>query len=217
MRWTKSQQALMDLSRQPVKGCPLDIVYVEQDFSGVTTALRFLERRSHADKSMPYSVRLNGATAWDACCQLSKLTGSVGGSYLDRIWNAMAAIQRERPGCPVILWMEEAKLMRAAKREQLVVTIEHAAQALTLHVRTVFLVGKVSCWKQANEIWNGKQLTHGMRVRDFPAISDRLWSGRKGERRGEAMLYSEDGLSELRSGVLPGMEVEEEVRAVASA
>ena len=217
MRWTKSQQALIDLSRQSVKGSPLDIVYVEHDFSGVTTALRFIERRSHADKSMPFSVRLNGATAWDACCQLSKVTGTIGGSYLDRVWNALAFIQRQRPGCPVILWVEEAKLMRAAKREQLVVTIEHAAQALNLHVRTVFLVGKVSVWKQAHEFWNGRELLQGMRVRDFPAISDRLWTGRRGERRGEAMIYTSEGLSEIRSGLLPGAEVEDEARAVASA
>lgn len=217
MRWTKSQQALIDLARQAVKGSPLDIVYVEQDFSGVTTALRFLERRSHADKTLPFSVRLVGATAWDACCQLSKVTGTSGGSYFDRVWNALAYIQHERPGCPVVLWVEEAKLMRAAKREQLVVTIEHAAQALNLHVRTVFLVGKVSVWKQAHEHWNGRELTQGQRVRDFPAISDRLWSGRKGERRGEAMIYSSEGLSEIRSGLLPGMEVHEDARSVASA
>ncbi|GMV82139.1 MAG: hypothetical protein AMXMBFR7_33230 [Planctomycetota bacterium] len=178
MRWSRSQEALFDLAREPIKGVPLDVVVVHEWRTGVSTALKFLERQSLRDQKIPRSVLLDGAGAWDAVVSLSRTAGPnlSGLGYFDRMERAFRSLSGEERR-PLCLWLDEARLMRPSRRELFAAHVDYTAGFLHIPVRIVMVIGKVMIFDSYKQ----------RRVEAFPPLGDRLlgrarsWDFKKSE------------------------------------
>lgn len=149
MEWTQSQNQLIKIANEPVKHtCEVDIVEIHEFGSGVTTVLKHINRTCSEGRNR--NLWVDAPRPWDACISLVKLANAGHGcGYLDILWKTMKALSGDEHR-PLVLWMDECRLMKPVDREMLIVHMEYCAIHLGLSIRIVFLLGRVMKWNLAS-------------------------------------------------------------------
>ncbi len=183
MQFTKSQRELIGISREKIERFHLDVIEVHQDYSGVSTVLRHIEKQPwRGFQVMPRNIHLCAARPWDVVMGLVNLAGRKchGSGYLDTVWRTLRELSGpdRRPLC---LWLDEARHMKPHERELIVCLAEWTAHGLDVPVRIVMLVGKSRVWDVATK----------RRVSCF-VHSERL------DKRARKFNYPGDGLNETK-------------------
>jgi len=193
MEYTKSQRELMRIAKDPVKGFQLNVVEVSEDFSGVTTALKYIRRIPWKDDSKAnINLTVEAARQWDVVMALVNLAGkkTYGYGYLDTIWRAMSQLAAHKRG--VVLWLDDVRYMKPVDRECIVCMLEWVADQLDMSVRIVMFVGKVRVWDFQQQ----------KRVPTF------VHSARLNE-RAKKYEFSREGLDSIRKFIVDAEHVEE--------
>lgn len=205
MQWNRSQTKLMQYASRRFEGCRVEVLKISDWGAGLTAALRHIERCSAAGGGNR-SLVLDGVSQWDTVRSLAKkaaLPGN-GRGYFDTIHDAIQTASENRKR-PVILWLEEARVMRPAERETIFAHFSYVSEHCDFDLRVVFVIGKVMVWVNAKQA----------RVAGFPALGSRL------VHKAAVMQFGRNDFSEVTESELVGAGLAREpgahgVKAVAS-
>ena len=159
MRWTKAQLSLLDLARQPIRGCRVEVVRVEAydqsdretsrlDMvaeSQIESALTFACGEWTGHGAQPRNLKLYASRLSYAFTSLQEKAGCTRGrDRLDRAFRALKTLQvSETEFC---LWLCEARQLSVNDQEGLTYLLGYVAESLGMRLRLVFLTGPVYRW-----------------------------------------------------------------------
>jgi len=156
MRLTASQRELIAIGSEPVNGFQLDLVWINEHSSGLSTALQNIKRLPYRnDASAPRNITLQASRPWDAVMSLVKLAGpkTYGSGYVDTIWRTLDKLSADDTATngrrPLTLWLEDIRMMKPIEREMIVCVTEWVSQNLRVPVRVVMLQGKIRAYDPA--------------------------------------------------------------------
>jgi hypothetical protein len=146
LKFTESQQELCDIALEPIKrGFEVDIIEVQEFGIGVTTALKHISKKCNEGKNL--NVWITATRPWDALMTLCKVTEKLTGQHnhgcghLDTIWRNFKALSGDGKR-PLVIWLDEARIMKPVDRETLICQMEYVATHNDLDVRCVFILGR---------------------------------------------------------------------------
>lgn len=143
MRLTKSQTELLHLALSaPKRGLSFSVVHVQRG-SGLTTVLKEIQRRGAQAESKPLVIY--GGGGWEAVCDLSDRTGTVGMGYALRIRRAMEYLTRNGKQ-PVTLLLSHAEVLSHEGQCRFFAALEHVCDECGFDVRCVLLAHRVYAW-----------------------------------------------------------------------
>lgn len=152
----------MDIANEPIDRFALDQVTLLEDGPDLTAVIREIcakEPRASSGANATKHVRIHARTGWDCIMTMRHVAGTKCASgwsaNATRALKALAGIE----GRPVVLWLEEIRLMKVEQREDFVFMLENIAWQEGINLRVVMLVGKSRIWvgKDASGVYIGKR------------------------------------------------------------
>lgn len=148
-KFTDSQNEMVNIANEPIKRAfEVDIIEIEEFHSGVTTALRHINRYCNTSESANRNIWITATRPWDALMTLCKVTEKLTGEHnhgcghLDTIWRNFKALS-ENGKRPLVIWFDECRIMKPVDRETMICQMEYVASHLDINVRAVFVMGRV--------------------------------------------------------------------------
>jgi hypothetical protein len=145
-KYTASQKALLEISTEPIDGFQVDIVVVQENYCGLTTTLKSIQKNPFKNKTGPVNYVIDAVSPWDVVMEMNDLMcdrNCFGCGYFDTLWRVLKHIGNARPIC---LWMEGVNCMRPSEREMIVYLLEHVCDQLNIEMRVVLLLSKAAVW-----------------------------------------------------------------------
>lgn len=167
MKWNRSQKQLLDIAAEPINGFALDQVKLLEDGPDLSAVIKDICRNPEARAK---HVRIHASSLWDVLMTMRRAAGiGYGSGRHDNAFRALTALAGPERR-PVVLWLEETRLMKVEQRENLVFLLENVAWAEGIPLRIVMLVGKVAVWVGYEERRDD---------RSGEMVSTGAWIGRK--------------------------------------
>lgn len=182
-RATKTQRDLLNLLATPVEGCAIDVIWVPENYCGVTEACQMATDRSRRSLELPSVGHASSSSAWDAMRMLASSAHNPGTCYWSLALSAIRSHEgKSHNGCAFLfdnaqgfmdcssvdLSVESAS--RASKWEKIVTAFEDAQRGVGIPVRLVFFVYKASILVRRDT--NGRSV--GVNKPQFPRVATRF-------------------------------------------